>query len=164
MGKTGNSIAFKISSKLWAIKVFSKTKDSDWYSVYVEVALKPDGGPDPENQKDISKPKKEDIPKEFKKLVGDKSGTLVIWSNNDTNEIRASEVVEETKIWAGRTYRKFIWKNINLLINGEEIHAIDPLYVKTTKTRFPKVSRTKFAVNMWNTLISQNFDPFGRKK
>jgi len=138
IGRFGVGLTLAALHECTHIKVFSKTKDSDWYSVYVEVALKPDGGPDPENQKDISKPKKEDIPKEFKKLVGDKSGTLVIWSNNDTNEIRASEVVEETKIWAGRTYRKFIWKNINLLINGEEIHAIDPLYVKTTKTRFPK--------------------------
>jgi len=120
------------------IKVYSKKKDNDWHSIYVEVAVDNSGQPDPENQKNISEPVKDTVPKEFKSLVGNESGTLVIWSNNDTNEIRASEVIEETKIWAGRTFRKFIWKNTNITINGEDIKAIDPLYVETKKTRFPE--------------------------
>ena len=63
IGRFGVGLTLAALHECTHIKVFSKTKDSDWYSVYVEVALKPDGGPDPENQKDISKPKKEDIPK-----------------------------------------------------------------------------------------------------
>jgi len=119
------------------IKVYSKTIESDWHSVYVEVATDKDGQPDPENQKEISLPTKENIPKEFSKLVGEKSGTLVVWSKNDTNEINATEVIEETKIWSGRTFRKFIWKGLNMMINGEDIFAIDPLYAETKKTKYP---------------------------
>ena len=120
------------------IKVFSKTSQTDWHSVLVEVAIDKNGQPDPENQKEISKPIKEAIPKEFEKLVGKDSGTLVVWSNNDTNDINATEVIEETKIWCGRTYRKLIWKNLDIYINGEKVDAIDPLYVETKKTKFPE--------------------------
>ena len=119
------------------IKVYSKTKDGEWHSVYVKVAVDSKGQPDPENQKDISQPIQENIPKEFSKLAGNESGTLVVWSDNDSNDVRASEVIEETKIWSGRTYRKFIWKNTNIIINGENVKAIDPLYVETKKTKFP---------------------------
>ena len=34
------------------IKVYSKTKDGEWHSVYVKVAVDSKGQPDPENQKD----------------------------------------------------------------------------------------------------------------
>ena len=72
------------------IKVFSKTSQTEWHSVLVEVAIDKNGQPDPENQKEISKPIKDAIPKEFEKLVGKDSGTLVVWSNNDTNDINAT--------------------------------------------------------------------------
>jgi len=46
-------------------------------------------------------------------------------------------MLEEFRVWTGRTFRKFIWKGVNIVLNGGEVNAIDPLYVTTEKTRFP---------------------------
>ena len=116
---------------------FSKSKNSDWHHVSVEVALTEEGNPDPENQKEISLPIKKNLPLELKSFSNKESGTIVIWSNHDRNDLKCSDVIEETKVWIGRTFRKFIWKGIKILVNGEEVKAIDPLYVTTEKTKFP---------------------------
>ncbi len=142
------------------INVYSKSINSDWHNVNVEVAQK-NGNPDPENQKDISEPNKIQLPQEYKSFNKYETGTIVVWANHDRNELNGSDVIEEAKVWIGRTFRKFIWKGIKIFVNGEEIKAIDPLYVTTEKTNFPadpKAYEYETSKISWPVHESGNFD------
>ena len=119
------------------IEVYSKTKDSEWHQVFFEVADKP------ENQKEISEPIKKTPPDDLIKYTSDKSGTLIIWKNLDKQlGEQASSIIEESKIWTGRTYRKFIKEGVNFSINNEKVFSIDPLYVDVKNTKFPDDSKS----------------------
>ena len=131
IGRFGVGATLAAINQCKNIKVFSKVKGSDWYSVQAIVA------DDPEEQEGISSPIKENIPDQYKDLIGDSSGTLVIWADHDRNSENAENIIEETKIWVGRTFRKFIWQGISFTINGELVYAIDPLYLNNEKTKFP---------------------------
>ena len=85
----------------------------------------------------IGKPTKAPIPDEYKDLVGAKKGTLVIWSKIDRQDKSASEIIEESKIWIGRTFRKFIFDKKKFFIDGQVVKAIDPLYLHPEFTEFP---------------------------
>ena len=131
IGRFGVGATLAAINQCKDIKVYSKVKGSDWYSVQAIVA------DDPEEQKGISLPVKENIPDQYKDLVKDTSGTLVIWADHDRNSENAQNIIQEAKIWVGRTFRKFIWEGLTFTINGEIVYAIDPLYLNNTSTRFP---------------------------
>ena len=61
----------------------------------------------------------------------------MIWRKHDKQDTPATRIIEEFRIWTGRTYRRFIWKGVNIYINGQELTAIDPLYVTTARTAHP---------------------------
>ena len=65
------------------------------------------------------------------------SGTAVEWSHYDRQIENGSKIIEESKIYFGRVFRKYIWEGVSIFVNGELVPAIDPLYVKTEKTKFP---------------------------
>lgn len=115
------------------INVYSKTKSSSWLKVSFEVA------DDPENQKEISAPIKENPPEDIINLAGKDSGTIILWKNLDKPQGEtASEIIEETKIWIGRTFRKFIHQGVKFLVNNENVTSIDPLYHDLETTAFPE--------------------------
>ena len=84
------------------------------------------------------------IPSEYQHLVGDNKGTLVIWSKIDRQDKSASDIIEESKIWIGRTFRKFIFDKTNFFIDGQEIKAIDPLYLNPEFSDFPNDPKGSF--------------------
>jgi len=61
----------------------------------------------------------------------------MIWRKHDKQDAPASRIMEEFETWAGRTHRRFIWRGVDIYINGKLIPGIDPLYVTTERTRFP---------------------------
>lgn len=76
-------------------------------------------------------------PEKYKKLLPEDSGTVVIWSKYDRQPESANNIERELHIWLGRTYRYFIWNNVDIFVNNTKVNAIDPLYVTTEKTQFP---------------------------
>lgn len=119
------------------VEIYSKEKGGSWNYTYIDLDLV---SKEPPEMVSIPEPIEKNLPDEFKTLTGDEKGTVVIWSKYDRQQESASKLIEELKIWVGRTFRTFIWKNIRLFINGDEVKAIDPLYVKTAKTKFPEDS------------------------
>ena len=114
------------------IEVYSKTTNSEWHQVSFEVA------DDSEDQKEITPPQKKSPPDDLKELAGEDSGTIVVWKNLDKQlGEQATHIIEESKIWTGRTYRTFIKSGVNFTINGENVYSIDPLYIDTETTKFP---------------------------
>lgn len=119
------------------IDVYSKTDKGRWNYTYLDLDRVTSGEMD-----SIPIPVEFTPPEEYKGLINEDKGTLVVWTKYDRQPSDATEIIRELNIWIGRTYRKFIWgevpgfSSISFYINGEEVKAIDPLYVKTEKTRF----------------------------
>jgi hypothetical protein len=85
----------------------------------------------------IPEPIPKDIPAGATDLVDANHGTLVIWTKYDRQHDGALDLIDELRVWVGRTYRHFIWDGIKLWINAEPVKAIDPLYKTTLLTKFP---------------------------
>ena len=60
----------------------------------------------------------------------DFSGTLVVWSKCDRlDNRRVSTIVRKLHEPLGRMFRHFIWQGVKILVNGQAITAIDPLFL-----------------------------------
>lgn len=58
------------------------------------------------------------------------SGTLVCWSRCDRlDNRRVSTIVRKLEVELGRRFRHFIWKGLQITINGDPLDAFDPLYL-----------------------------------
>ena len=57
------------------------------------------------------------------------TGTLIVWPRCDRlNYKKASTVAEKLLTSLGRIYRRPIWGGLNILVNGEVLRAVDPLF------------------------------------
>ena len=136
IGRFGVGMTLGAISQCTRIEVYSKPKGGEWYFTYLDLNEMKDN----ENAV-IPEPISKAIPNEYVKLTSD-HGTLIIWNNWDREDAK----IEDMKTWIGRTYRKFIGKEIikdnkiidnpnirRIFVDGEEIPSYDPLYVTKTK-------------------------------
>jgi hypothetical protein len=83
------------------------------------------------------------LPDDYADLLGNSAhGTLVVWSKYDRwsgSQKEFERMLNDFRVFCGRTFRHFIWGDpgVTIQINGELVHAIDPLYSRVEKTRFP---------------------------
>ena len=133
IGRFGVGMTKGAISQCNKIEVYSKVSESSkWLYTYFDIAeIKRTGNAT------IDIPKEAKLPSKFKNLVNDKQGTLVVWSDFDRHDKSATDIIEEAKIWIGRTFRKFIFDGKLFYINGIEIKAIDPLYLNPKFSNFP---------------------------
>ena len=140
---------FGVGMKLGAIhqckrvEVWSKQSGAGWLYTYIDLDEIEQG-----TMGLIPFPISQEPPQEFASLAGSEQGTLVVWSKYDNLRMRLLELLAEIKPWAGRTFRYFIWNEgpqgeqirphpLTITINNEVIPALDPLYHRTDKTKFP---------------------------
>jgi hypothetical protein len=134
IGRFGVGATLAAINQCKKVELYSKVRDGHWIYTYIDLDMVMSN---PTQMAAIPAPRPKAIPAEFNDLAGEHSGTLVVWSKYDRQPTDASEIISEMKVWIGRTYRKFLWNNLEISVNGETVHAIDPLYVSTEKTRFP---------------------------
>ena len=133
IGRFGVGMTLAAIHECKRVEIYSKIAGGKWLWTYMDLE-------DISNdvQEYIPTPTHRDVPQEYRSLAGNNSGTLVIWSKYDRQAANAAKIIDDATIWMGRTYRYYIWDDdLCISINGEEIKAIDPLYVRTEKTRFP---------------------------
>jgi len=134
IGRFGVGMTMAAIHECQKIEVYSKEEGGEWSVTNIDLTEIKKGGdasiPDPivkEPSKDISS------------LAGKESGTIVIWSKYDRQSHNATVIKSDAIPWVGRTYRHFIWEDdVEIFLNGELVCAIDPLYARTEKTRFPE--------------------------
>ena len=131
IGRFGVGMTLAAIHECKRVQVYSKQSGGEWLTTYVDLDEIKDG-----KSSNIPEPIATAIPHEFKELTGD-HGTVIVWTKYDRQIENASRIIENAHIWMGRTYRYFIWDGLDVYINGTEVKAIDPLYLKTEKTRFP---------------------------
>jgi hypothetical protein len=140
IGRFGVGMTKGAISQCKRIEIYSKqTKSSKWYFTYFDID-------DIEITGDaiIPEPKSTEIPKEYIDIVGKDSGTLVVWKKIDKQDKSANDIIDESKIWIGRTFRKFIFDGKKFFIDGQEVKAIDPLYLHPEFSEFPNDPKAIF--------------------
>lgn len=79
---------------------------------------------------EIPAPQPRVIPATFSGMTG-KSGTLVLWSRCDRlSNGRISTIARKLHATLGRIYRYFIWNGTEIVINGERVQALDPIFLQ----------------------------------
>jgi len=139
IGRFGVGMTKGAISQCRRIEVYSKTASArKWlYTVFdIDAVVKTGKAVVPE-------PIEKSIPKEWAGLAGKEHGTLIVWSHFDQTDEPAPTVDEESRIWIGRTYRKFIFGGVQFFLNNKEIKAIDPLYLNPEFTDFPTDPKAK---------------------
>lgn len=82
----------------------------------------------------ISKPDRQDPPKDLRHLVPDGTGTIVVWSDIDRLEagrVRATfdELVVDVRKELSRIFREFLAGGLRLRVNKRRLKPNDPLYL-----------------------------------
>lgn len=134
IGRFGVGMTKGAISQCQKIEVYSKEETNpNWLYTCFDIE-------EIENQGEaiIPTPKHKNLPEEYEDIVNTQRGTLVIWSKIDRQERTATDIIDESKIWIGRTFRKFIFDGKKFFIDNQEIKAIDPLYLHTEFTAFPE--------------------------
>jgi hypothetical protein len=95
-------------------------------------------------QQYMPEPSATPIDDEFKSLLPQGTGTLVIWSKcdrltegEDGTIHNVGEVRNDLIKWIARTYRYYIDGGLQIEVNGERVHPFDPLFQMTIHT-FPE--------------------------
>jgi hypothetical protein len=94
---------------------------------------------------------------EFKPLLPKSTGTLVVWSKcdrltegEDGTIHNVGDVRNDLIKWIARTYRSFIDGGVRIEVNGQPIHAFDPVFQMTIPT-FPDDPKAE-------TILDDSFD------
>ena len=144
IGRFGVGMTLGAIHECRRVEVFSKPDGGEWNYTYLDLD---------EIEKSDHEDKEWEIPTPVKKSPTDivppayipsAHGTIVIWSKYDRAQDKYKKLIDEFRIWVGRTFRYYIWNEsvdrkspVTISLNGSEVHAIDPLYVRTNKTGFP---------------------------
>lgn len=136
IGRFGVGMTLGAIHECRRVEVYSKVNGGMWYYTYLDLDEIENG-----TLTGMPFPVQKDPKSDIIDYVED-SGTLVIWTKYDKQIEPYETVIEETKIWLGRTFRKFLWgeakgyEEIDITINNIKIKAIDPLYFNKYKTGF----------------------------
>ncbi len=58
------------------------------------------------------------------------SGTAIVWSRCDRLDFRrASTIARKLRVYIGRVYRHYLWRGVEIFVNGSPADAIDPLFL-----------------------------------
>lgn len=133
IGRFGVGMTKGAISQCKRVEVYSRDENRDsWLFTYFDI-----GEIEKSGLAMIPEPVDAEIPDELSTLVTGKTGTLVVWRNFDRQDVSATKIVEEARVWIGRTFRTFIFDGVKFYIDGSEIKAIDPLYLHPEFTEFP---------------------------
>ncbi|MFQ5750435.1 MAG: ATP-binding protein [bacterium] len=134
IGRFGVGMTLAAINQCKRVEIYSKTAGSEWIWTYVDLDEIMSGS---SGMSSIPEPIKKSPPKDCLELVGENSGTLVIWCKYDRQPDTTEKMIEEMHVWIGRVYRYMLWEGLTIRINGDIVKVIDPLYVRLEKTRFP---------------------------
>ena len=154
IGRFGVGMTKGFMNQCCICEVYSKENGKDWFYTKVDIS------PENKNKNEIPPAIKKDPSSELEKLSGKKSGTIIIWSKHDRQDGKPTDLIENFKLWAGRSFRKFIFKGIKIIIDNEEIKSIDPTFMNVKTSKFPEDKKGELVDSV---KISWPVDPEKRK-
>lgn len=133
IGRFGVGMTLAAIHECKRVEVYSHQRGEPWRWTCVDLD---DITSDPE-QATIPAPVQKSPPTVLLSLSPGESGTIVVWSKYDRQTESAPKMKASMHEWLGRTFRHFIWDGLEILIDGEAVKVIDPMYMRWDKTRFP---------------------------
>ena len=123
LGRYGMGLPNSSLSQARAVTVFSWVKPDRVYSCYLDVDEIAEG-----RMVEVPVPEREAYP--FDDEEYPPSGTIVSWTRCDRlDQRRISTLEQKLSAAIGRQFRTFLWGGVRVLINGEPVQPIDPLYL-----------------------------------
>lgn len=127
-GRFGMGLPNSSLSQARRVDVYSWTKPNDIWWTYLDVDEITSG-----RIRQVPKPKRKKL-KISQELLSPKHGTLLVWSKCDRIYYRtAKRLATRLSADLGRIFRYHLWDGKSLLVNGEKVKAIDPLFVHAGK-------------------------------
>ncbi len=143
IGRFGVGMTLGAIHECRRVEVYSKIKQGAWNYTYLDLDEIKDKKlkylPVP-----VSKTPEFDVSKYIEEC-----GTVVVWRKYDKQVYKYEDIIQETKFWVGRTFRKFIWgeakgyEGVKISLNGKEINAFDPLFFTKKNTGFENEPKSK---------------------
>lgn len=131
IGRFGVGMTLGAIHEARRIEVYSKIETGNWQWTYIDLD-EISGKDDASIPKPINKKPKLDGSVDLDSLS---SGTVLIWSKYDKAIDDYDTIIEESKFYIGRTFRKFIQGRaedhsgkVNIELNDHKIFAWDPLF------------------------------------
>ena len=144
LGRFGVGMKFAALNQAKRCSVWSKPPGGEWMFLYLDVDEIESGA------LTSAIPIPQEPPVHYSNLHGKDQGTLVLWEKYYETTRSIGYISKEAPVYLGRTYRYFIWnegpngesignrqKPLKLFFDGEELHAVDPLYANKNNNRFP---------------------------
>lgn len=126
IGRFGMGLPNSSVSQARRLDVYSWQRPGRVYHAYLDVDAIACG-----EMEDIPLPQRLALPAEAKRDSGP-SGTLVVWSECDRlGRMRMSIIVAKLRRHLGRIYRKYLWRGLDIQVNGHRLISVDPLFVDT---------------------------------
>lgn len=137
MGRFGVGATLAGINQAKRIDIWSRAKQTEpFLHSYIDLEEVENG-----TQQFMPEPAPTPVDKEFTGLLPADTGTLVVWSKcdrltegEDGTIHNVGEVRNELMKWIARTYRSFIDGGLRIEVNGEAVHAFDPLFLMTIPT------------------------------
>lgn len=121
LGRYGMGLPNSSLSQARRVTVYSWQSAGAVYSSHLDVDEIASGA-----ISEVPVPKRVDAPPGAK---ASKSGTIVLWTNCDRlDNRRVGTISRKLALTLGQTFRHFIWGKTKILINGEAVKAVDPLF------------------------------------
>lgn len=159
IGRFGVGMTLGAIHECRRVDVYSKSIGGEWNHTFIDLDEIKSG-----NLKYIPRPTSKSLDHNIAEFIKD-SGTIVVWTKYDKQIERFEDIIEESRFWIGRTFRKFIWGTANnydavtISLNGQRINAFDPLFFSKDKTGFEDEAKSKlFPTNnlQWNIPVTEN--------
>lgn len=145
IGRFGVGMTLAAINQCMRVDVYSRVNAGSWSWTYIDLEEIKQRAVSGETA-GIPVPEVVTLPSDLMNMAPAGKGTIVVWSKYDARpETKVQTLLDEMKIWIGRTFRHFMWgkarsdwgRDIQIRVNGEVVPVYDPLYVSTEKTRFP---------------------------
>jgi hypothetical protein len=158
IGRFGVGMTLGAIHECRRVEVYSKSQGGEWHYTYIDLDEIKSG-----ELKFIPRPVNKSPNHEIAKYIED-SGTVVIWTKYDKQIEKFEDIIEESKFWIGRTFRKFIWGTakgysaVSIYLNTKQIPAFDPLFHTKDNTGFETEPVSKlFPINKlpWNIPLAE---------
>ncbi len=121
LGRYGMGLPNASLSQARRVTVYSWTAPDEVYSSHLDVDEIAAG-----TIKEVPNPKRTQLPLEQHQ----KHGTVVEWSRCDRlDNRRLSTMVSKLSVSLGRRFRHFIYKGLQIYVNGQEVKPVDPLFL-----------------------------------
>lgn len=143
IGRFGVGMTLGAIHEARRIEVYSKIETGNWQWTYIDLD-EISGKDDASIPKPINKKPKLDGSVDLDSLS---SGTVLIWSKYDKAIDDYATIIEESKFYIGRTFRKFIQGRaedhsgkVNIELNDHKIFAWDPLFHFQADIEYPNAN------------------------